>query len=78
MFESTASCVSGLLPLRERASNDPDELLNRPSFDGCLKNFPDWSVCCGCGVGFVVDEFDDVTSVLSESSPLKERVNYKI
>lgn len=38
MNESVLSGVSGLLPRRDRNSNDPDVLLKRASFDVCRKN----------------------------------------
>lgn len=63
-----------MLPRRERASNEQDVLLlNRPSFDVCLKNFvdpPPLSLLnCEKGVGMADDEVDEVMSVLLESGP---------
>lgn len=68
---SILSGASGLLLRRESASNEPDELLKRPSFDGCRKNLPPCSFGCGYGVGATEDDVEQVKSVLSESRPLE-------
>lgn len=75
--EDVDSVVSGLLPRRESASNEPEFELKGPSLELCRCK---WKRCCCCwgggsccewaelGAFRFVDEVDvDVSSVLSES-----------